>query len=86
MQREIDTLRAAWLRAAPGTAPPPPSASAPAPLPAADFPSGPMSDDEGVEAQGVPTPRSAFGLFGADEPVGEWEEGQALSAREGEGV
>ena len=83
MQQEIDALHTAWLKASPGSAPPLPSMGAPI-ITIQDFPSGPTSDEDGhepaVHTATVRTPHSAFGLFKADEPVGEWEEGAALSA------
>jgi len=87
MQREIDALHSAWIKASPDSAPPlvvatPQTTTSPE----QDFPTGPMSDEEGpitVTQKSVPrTPRSAFGLFRADEPVGDWEEGSALSGVE----
>lgn len=84
MQREIDALHSAWLKASPGSASPLPTLGAPI-ITTQDFPSGPMSDEDGHEpvsqASAVRTPHSAFGLFKSEEPVGEWEEGEALSRK-----
>ncbi len=89
MQQEIDALHNAWLKASPGSAPPLPSMGAPI-ITTQDFPSGPMSDEDGHEpaaqASAIRTPHSAFGLFKTDEPVGEWEEGSALSNVETRGA
>lgn len=84
MQREIDALHSAWIKASPGQAPP--LAPAVPVITTDDFPSGPMSDEEGhegaVHTAGLRTPHSAFGLFKADGPVGDWEDGDPLSSAE----
>lgn len=92
MQREIDSLHDAWLQASPASAPSPVEQVG-STMVEHDLHSEPGSISDKVHcggakaAQVVPRTlaRSLCGLFKADEPVGEWDEGEALSKVETRG-